>query len=158
MSIENSTAKLLNFIENNLLDLINNMNKKERKKFLKLYNKICDLEPSYKNKLLNEMYLYLSHAYNKVAKQRNKDKCEKEGHTFSEWKFSLQTVTTIMGDLGYGKEVEIQKEFWERKCTRCGYNEVVSKEPDEVRAVRLEQERQDKIKILRKELAELENK
>lgn len=85
--------------------------------------------------------------------------CERDGHEFTEWKedTSVRYINTVIDHMPV-EGLRVENSYWHRKCTRCGYYERVEEEPIEAKQKREEKEKQQKIKSLRKQLAELEGK
>jgi hypothetical protein len=82
--------------------------------------------------------------------------CEKEGHIMGEWDlFTWTSHEDVVIDRQLVKGYECHNREWTRKCKRCGYEEKQSYEPEEAREKRLEEERQEKINSLEKELKRL---
>ena len=93
--------------------------------------------------------------------------CDEEGHIFQEWR--KHEYTRYVSPLeAYGMEglaapnphsptIPIPIPEWIRTCERCGFEEIVEREPPEVRNARLAKEKKARIRKLKKELRKLEN-
>ncbi len=87
----------------------------------------------------------------------NKDYCLVHGHNFGEWKYSEWTeyIDTVI-DHELVHDFPIKHSDWKRKCSKCGFVEMVHQEPDELYKARMIKEKKAKIKKLTKELKKLE--
>lgn len=92
----------------------------------------------------------------KLKTQEEKEtKCKEEGHIFGEWEY-YSWITKEEGVIDHQRFTEnVEHRRWSRICARCGYKEITEYEPEELREARAEKARQEKIKVLEKELDEL---
>ena len=74
--------------------------------------------------------------------------CEEFGHDFTDWKHNKWK--TIKGD-------KVENENWRRSCNRCGYIDIVYKEPKELKEKKKEKKDRAKIKVLEREIERLNN-
>ena len=93
-----------------------------------------------------------------IENQENKEKkehCKNEGHIYGEWQYKLYTKNVPVYDAGVQGYIDVECSEWYRTCQRCGYIEKSEYEPKSVTEARLEQEKQEEIKILEKRLKNL---
>ena len=130
-----------------------------------IYKKISDMlmrfnSLSYKNK--KNVLLEVSDVIKKyLLIQEEEDKkqiCRLEGHDFTRWKHEKWTeyIKTVI-DYTYVDKYPIVHECYSRTCKRCGFEENMQEEPEEVRVAREEANRKRRIKRLEKTLKELKN-
>ena len=143
---------------NELLKFIDNMEDKDKAKFEEIVEKIKDLDYKHKIKLLKTIGSDVNRILKQIEQKKIEEKCKNEGHTFSEWKYFIDKKTVVGGDLGDRQKFMIDEKRWERTCLLCGFKEIVYKEPECVKNIRLKKEKQERIKQLKKELKSLQNK
>jgi len=93
------------------------------------------------------------------------EQCINKGHNYSDWKvisYTTREKNPYFGLRDYivseGYEyIDVLHTKWERTCARCGFVETVKEEPQELIDKRKEQEKNARIKELKKELYRLEN-
>jgi hypothetical protein len=83
--------------------------------------------------------------------------CSTEGHVFSKWKKIKYSTKEEYWDAGPRGYVDVEHVEWKRTCTRCGFEERIDYEPQELIEERLEKNKQAKIKRLEKKLEKLKN-
>jgi hypothetical protein len=134
-------------------------NKQINNDLVALLEKYEKLTPEYR-KIVAESIIEVVDSYlNHQIHEENKNKCEQEGHVYSDWEYVKVTgISNGFIDHQWVEGMPYEKNEWHRTCKRCGYVEVVEYEPEEVRIAREEQERKAEIKRLRKELKKLQGK
>jgi len=134
-------------------------NKDINNKIAGLFEKYEKLNPEYRKKAAKHIIESVEDYLERQTHEENKKKCEEEGHVYSDWEY-IKVTGTSNGfiDHQWVEGMPYERNEWHRTCKRCGFIEVVDREPEEVRKVREEQERKEEIKRLRKELRRLERK
>lgn len=121
--------------------------------------KYIELSQENKLKIANQLYVLIDYVYQQEEQGKKEAICAIEGHKFGKWKYRTWVTyayTTI--DHQPVPNYPCKNQDWSRICARCGFVERVYTEPEEARAERLEQERQEEIKKAKKRLRELEGK
>ena len=131
-----------------------------------IYKKASDIFMRFKNlsdrnkkKALLEV-LEVIDKYLAIQEQEDKkEECRKKGHDFKKWKHEKWTdyVRTVF-DHQWVEKYPVDHECWCRTCKRCGFEETMEEEPEEVRVAREEANKKRRIKRLEKKLSELKNK
>lgn len=117
---------------------------------IKRFNK---LKKTDQKSVLEEMSKIISNIEDKVCIRY----CYEGEHSFSEWeKRTNYILKTVKNEIGEKKLIELKIPYWSRKCTNCGYEEIVEKEPSHLIQKRNEEMIKKRIKVLREELKELE--
>ena len=138
------------------IDITEQSNQKENS-FTKAIKDFKQLPISYQISILN------SFVQNVETEKKNNEHdiavntCSCKGHIFGKWKHNKwrDYIDTVIDHehLNY----PIDKENWERKCSRCGFVEKVECEPQELIDVRKEKNKKARIKRLESELRRLKN-
>lgn len=111
-----------------------------------------------KNALLE--VLEVINKYLAIQEQEDKEEeCRIGGHNFKKWEHIKWTeyINTVIDHIPVEK-YPVDYECWCRTCKRCGFEESMEEEPNEVRVAREEANRERRIKRLEKTLKELKNK
>lgn len=130
-----------------------------------IYKKISDMlmrfnSLSYKNK--KNVLLEVSDVIKKyLLIQEEEDKkqiCRLEGHDFTRWKHEKWTeyIKTVIDHIPVEK-YPVDYECWCRTCKRCGFEENMQEEPEEVRVAREEANKKRRIRRLENTLRMLKN-
>lgn len=84
--------------------------------------------------------------------------CSNKGHIFGKWKHNkwIDYVDTVI-DHEHIHNYPVEKENWERTCSRCGFTMKVECEPQELIDARKEKNKKARIKRLESELERLKN-
>lgn len=151
-----------------LLDCIKQKlhNQEKNAEFAEMMTILDTLSASQLMGLLNKTSK-LIHKFDADNKQKEAESmCKTEGHVFSNWKenrftnyISPAEAYGIEGLLNGGTEptIPVEKVEWRRTCERCGYEEIVREEPEEVKKERLTKAKDARIRKLKKELKDLES-
>ena len=109
-----------------------------------------------KGKVLKEIITLIEFAKKNQDYEDRENICKREGHVFSKWKHYHWTryIDTII-DHECVCNYPVEMHSWGRICSRCGYQESVEREPDEVWEARMKKEKNERIKVLEKELRNL---
>ena len=131
----------------------------EYKSLLKRFEGLSQIN---KEKALGEIINIIKSAISEQEQEDKENVCRLHGHSFSEWKYNSWTETGIETDPRFLQEhptgrYEIERHDWSRTCLRCGYIEEAIYEPEEVKTKRLQREKEERIKELKKELKRLED-
>ena len=136
--------------------IFENKNKKDLKKVQEILKHFKELSVHKKEKVITELESLVDKYYKKEIQEQKEHICQNEGHIMGEWEKSEWTsYEDGWIDHQYVYGIKCHHEGWSRICERCGFKEAVTEEPEEVRINREEQEKQQKIKRLEKELNEL---
>ena len=141
---------------NELLKFISTMEGKDKEKLEEIVEKINNLDYNHKIKVMKTIGYDVNRILKQTEQKKIEEKCKNEGHIFSDWKHYTWKESVVGGDLGEFQKFEINKESWDRTCQLCGFKEIVYKEPESVKNDRLEKEKKEKIKQLKKELKNLQ--
>ena len=132
----------------------------DEKKFLSttnILNNFRALPQKKRLEIANSTYRYIEGCYEETMRERNENICNMEGHTFGKWvRHTRSGSTDAVIDHQFAKNMPYEYTEWTRTCTFCGKVETTRIEPEEAKEERLEKERQDKIRKLKRELKELE--
>ena len=107
------------------LNYIGNFDIKEKQKLSDILDKINKLEDNSKREIFKFICFELFDISKKLEEQQKKQKCELEGHCFTDWEYNVYNLSKSM--FAY-KEVET----WQRKCTKCGFKETVHNNPKNI--------------------------
>ena len=137
---------------NSFIDVTNK--KEELSKYRDILEKYDFLAPEYKRRVLDNFGNIIKKQYDEQIHDANEKVCEREGHLFGEWKY-VQWTTYGPGMIDHQsiERMPYTHEKWTCTCGRCGFVKKVTEEPEEAKAVRLEEERKAKIKSLERERA-----
>lgn len=131
-------------------------NSKDRQKRMDMLNRILNLSPEYQERVIRVVCKMITEIMKEEDIKRRNSQCEQTGHTFDEWK----TYSEKKG--GYDRDSGCDRYWddvtWFRICNNCGYKETRKSEPQEVTQARKNVEKQGRIKQLRRELKNLEEK
>ena len=139
--------------------IMNNARQSEElKKFADIFERYENLSQGNRKKVINEIFGIVV-KYLGIQEQEDKEKmCQQEGHTFGKWKYNKWTIyiDTVI-DHQPVHNYPIDKENWERTCSRCGFVEEVECEPQELIDERKEKNKKARIKRLERELKKIES-
>lgn len=129
---------------------------KELKELEEVLNRFENLSENNKAKAIEEIYKIVV-KYLGVQEQEGKEKiCEREGHIFDKWRHNKWTeyIEAVI-DHQHVPHYPINRENWERTCSRCGFVEEAHFEPTELQEEKREKNRKTRIKKLETELKKL---
>lgn len=125
----------------------------ETQKINSLIKRFNKLKKSEQKIVLEE----ISKIINNIEDKTTIEICHENEHTFTEWEIRHNVIPKIQKDSeGKKRLIELKIPYWSRKCTNCGYEEIVEKEPNHLIKKRNEETIKKRIKILKEELALLE--
>ncbi len=130
----------------------------ELKNIENVLEKFENLSQDNKSKVINEVFEIVI-KYLGIQGQENREKvCQQEGHIFGKWKRNQWTtyIDTVI-DHQHVQNFPVEHENWERTCSRCGFADVVTHEPQELIDARKEKNKKARIKRLEQELKKLKN-
>ena len=110
-----------------------------------------------KNALLE--VLEVINKYLAIQEQEKKEEeCRKKGHDFKKWEHEKWTeyINTVIDHIPVEK-YPVDYECWCRTCNRCGFEESMEEEPEEVRVAREETNKKRRIRRLENTLKMLKN-
>lgn len=106
-------------------------NKIEVRKIKTLRKRFNNLSKSKQKLLLNELIKLISNIEKGFINQNSK--CREEGHDFCEWEERMYITELLNRDDDNNKSFKcVQKNYWIKKCKRCGYEQKLEKEPSEI--------------------------
>lgn len=166
MEKEEDMAKVNNFFERIIKSVKQKQVIEGKPSIIKRFKELSQVN---KEKALSSIIEIIESAIKDQEKENNEKICRQEGHIFNKWEKIEYEMPVYIGSekdyhydrngykKSYTKDIyETQNVIkWRRYCQRCGYIEKSLEEPDELIEERLEIERQEKIKKLKKELKEL---
>ena len=127
---------------------INNGIKTSKNDFIKAIKDFKRLSSKYQKEVLKTFRDSVDKYKAKTLYDEKLAVCKEKGHDYTEWKHNKWI--TIQKD-------KTEHENWRRSCRRCGYIDIVYKEPKELVAERKEKEEKAKIRILEREIRRISN-
>ena len=130
-----------------------------------IYKKISDvlirfntLSDKNKKNVLLEVYDIINKYLAIQEQEDKKEECRKKGHDFKKWKHEKWTeyINTVIDHIPVEK-YPVDYECWCRTCKRCGFEESMEEEPEEVRVAREEANKKRRIRRLENTLRMLKN-
>ena len=118
-----------------------------------IYKKISDvlirfntLSDKNKKNVLLEVYDIINKYLAIQEQEDKKEECRKKGHDFKKWKHEKWTdyVRTVF-DHQWVEKYPVDYECWCRTCKRCGFEESMEEEPEEVRVAREEANKKEEL-------------
>ena len=142
---------------NRLLEFASNLTKTDGKE--SLLDRFEKLSPERKERALSKSIKLIEAEIESQIQENKENECKQCGHNFGKWNYRKYTkyIDTVI-DHQYVSNFPIETEEWKRTCGRCGFIETAFNEPEEAREERLDKEKKERIRELKKELKRLENK
>ena len=107
-------------------------NKIELRKIKKIKDRYNKLSKSKRKTLLKEIEKLLTNLETNVIKKPN-IKCRQEGHLYNEWEELRCISEQLKKDENENRKfIKCEEIYWEKKCKRCGYEQRLSSEPEEI--------------------------
>ena len=151
-----SSAKFKMMLEQYIEDC---SSKKELENAAKMLEKFSILPQEEKKEIVLEIGESIVEYLNEVEITKKRNLCTINGHDFDDWEKGSRYVKGedyYDRDSGSMRNSSYSYPIWTRNCSSCDYSEEVTQEPEEVKNLRLQQEKQVKILKLQKEFKQLE--
>ena len=130
------------------IEKINNGTKTSKNDFIKSIDDFKKLPAKYQKEVLKTFRDSVDKYKARTAYDEKVAICKNNGHDYTDWKHNKWI--TIQKD-------KIEHENWRRNCRRCGYIDIVYKEPKELATKRKDKEDKARMRILEREIQRISN-